>query len=183
MAYVPVPEGVPGIVGIMMFRPETARPLNDLAEVLLTSPHSLERGERELIAAYVSHLNQCVFCHGAHGAAAQHLLNDTPDVVEAVKRDYRSAPISDKMKTLLAIAAKVQRDGRHVTPEDVADARAAGATDIEIHDAVLIAAAFCMFNRYVDGLGTWAPDDPGIYAMIGQQLATQGYAAMQKDEV
>jgi uncharacterized peroxidase-related enzyme len=164
-----------------MFRPETAMPLNQLAEVLLTSSHSLERGERELIAAYVSHLNQCVFCHSTHGAAAQYLLSDTPDVIEAVKRDYRSAPISEKMKALLTIAGKVQRDGRLVAPEDIEEAREKGATDIELHDTVLIAAAFCMFNRYVDGLGTWAPDDPAMYAMMGARLAQTGYVGTEKE--
>jgi alkylhydroperoxidase/carboxymuconolactone decarboxylase family protein YurZ len=96
-------------------------------------------------------------------------------MVGEVVHDPGTAKISGKMKSLLAIAAKVQKDGRKVTPEDIAAARGQGATDKEIHDAVLIAAAFCMFNRYVDGLATWAPDDPAVYDAIGRQRATEGY--------
>jgi uncharacterized peroxidase-related enzyme len=177
MAHIALQEGLPGIVGPLYFRPETAKPLNDLAHVLLTGPSTLARGERELIAAYVSYRNECTFCHGSHAAAAQHLLSDKPGVVEAACRDLATADVTPKMKALLGIAGKVQRDGRLVTAEDVAAARAEGATDIEIHDAVLIAAAFCMYNRYVDGLGTWAPDDPAAYAVMGERLAANGYAA------
>ena len=73
------------------------------------------------------------------------------------------------------IAGKVQQDGKLVTSADVDAARREGATDIEIHDTVLIAAAFCMYNRYVDGLGTWQPTDPEVYAQMGKHLAEQGY--------
>ena len=86
-----------------------------------------------------------------------------------------SAPVSAKLKTLLAIAAAVQQSGLSVTTEQVAEARAAGATDLEIHDTVLIAATFCLFNRYVDGLATMAPDDPAVYAAGAQRLIKQGY--------
>jgi alkylhydroperoxidase/carboxymuconolactone decarboxylase family protein YurZ len=83
--------------------------------------------------------------------------------------------VSAKLKALLTIAAAVARSGRAVTTEHVAQARTAGATDLEIHDTVLIAATFCMFNRYVDGLGTTAPDNPAVYAVGAQRLITQGY--------
>jgi uncharacterized peroxidase-related enzyme len=175
MAHIELNQSLPGIVGLLAFRPETAKPLNALVNLLLTGPSTLSRGERELIATYVSYRNECTFCHSGHGAAAQYLLSDTPGIVDAVRADYRTAPIGEKMKALLAIAGKVQRDGRLVTTEDVEAARAEGATDIEIHDTVLIAAAFCMYNRYVDGLGTWAPTDPAMYEMIGARLATEGY--------
>ncbi len=82
-----------------------------------------------------------------------------------------------KLKALLAIASAVRDSGRAVTAEQVAEARAAGATDPEIHDTVLIAAAFCMFNRYVDGLATTAPDDPAPYAAGAQRLIMHGYLA------
>ena len=97
--------------------------------------------------------------------------------MERVKADYLSAPVSTKLKTLLAIAGKVQQDGKLVTKADVEAARREGATDLEIHDTVLIAAAFSMFNRYVDGLGTWQPDNPEMYAQMGQHLAEEGYTA------
>ncbi|HET6569253.1 MAG TPA: peroxidase-related enzyme [Rhodothermales bacterium] len=179
MAHVPVPEGMPGIRGLMAYRPETALPLNHLVEVLLQGPSPLTKGERELIATYVSSLNRCKFCASTHGAVARHHLNDAA-VVQRVIEDPEAAEISPKLKALMRIAARVQQGGRTVTDADVATARAEGATDVEIHDAVLIAAAFCMFNRYVDGLATSAPDDPSIYDQIGSYRAANGYLAPSK---
>lgn len=148
--------------------------MRELAHILLHEPSSLTPGERELIATYVSSQNDCYFCQTSHGAAAAcHLGGD--DVVRRVKTDFESAPVSPKLKALLAIAGKVQRDGKLVTTEDVERARSEGATDVEIHDTVLIAAAFCMYNRYVDGLDTWQPRDAGLYAPMGQHLAEHGY--------
>jgi uncharacterized peroxidase-related enzyme len=148
--------------------------MRELAHVLLHEPNSLAPGERELIATYVSSQNDCYFCQTSHGAAAAcHLGGD--DVVRRVKADFESAPISPKLKALLAIAGKVQRDGKLVTDEDVERARRESASDLEIHDTVLIAAAFCMYNRYVDGLDSWQPRDAGMYAQMGQHLAEHGY--------
>jgi uncharacterized peroxidase-related enzyme len=160
----------------MAFRPETAKPLNELADVLLRGPHSLSPGERELIATFTSAQNDCRYCQTIHGAVAAHHLGDE-DLVLQVKRDFEHAGVSDKLKALLVIAAKTARGGTHVRAEDVARARAQGATDLEIHDTVLIAAAFCMFNRYVDGLATWAPDDPDFYRQRASLIAEHGYAA------
>ena len=179
MAHIPVPEGQPGIRGLMSFRPETALPLNQLVEVLLQGPSTLSKGERELIATYVSSLNECRYCSAIHGAIAKAHLKDG-GVVARVKADPETAPVSDKLKALLRIAEKVQAGGRSVSDQDVAAAREEGATDVEIHDAVLIAAAFCMFNRYVDGLATWAPDDPQLYDQMGEHRARMGYLAPAK---
>ena len=176
MAHISLPEGLPGILGPLAFRPETAKPLTELAQVLLRGPSPLSPGERELIAAYVSKLNECRFCHGSHAGAARALLKGQDSLVSAVFADPGTAPVSDKLKALLAIAAAVQKDGRRVTPELVAAARKSGATDQELHDAVLIAAAFCMFNRYVDGLATAVPPD-AAYAAMGERLAAEGYRA------
>src|SRR6187455_2113636 len=175
MAHIQLPEGLPGIRGPMAFRPETAKPLNELAEILLRSDNSLSRGERELIGAYVSALNDCHFCQQVHGGMAQHYLQCDTGFIDAVKADFVTSSLSEKMKALLAIAASVQQGGKHVAASQVELARINGATDREIHDTVLIAAAFCMFNRYVDGLGTWQPQDPAMYVEIGQQTARQGY--------
>ncbi|MFL6307316.1 MAG: carboxymuconolactone decarboxylase family protein [Candidatus Sulfotelmatobacter sp.] len=175
MAHITLPEGLPGISGPMAFRPESAKPLRALAEVLLRGPNSLTSGERELIATYTSSRNDCHFCQASHGAAAAHHLGGNLELIDHVKRDFETAPISDKLKALLAIAGQVQKGGKHVTTDDIERARKAGATDLEIHDAVLIAAAFCMYNRYVDGLATWAPRDPEAYAAMGARLAEQGY--------
>ncbi len=174
MAHIALPDGLPGISGAFAFRPETAKPMRELAHVLLHEPNSLTPGERELIATYVSSQNDCYFCQTSHGAAAaSHLGGD--DVVRQVKTDFESAPVSPKLKALLAIAGRVQRDGKLVTAEDVERARREGASDVEIHDTVLIAAAFCMYNRYVDGLDTWQPRDASMYTQMGHHLAEHGY--------
>ena len=175
MPYIDLPKELPGIRGPMAFRPETAKPLNELAEVLLRSENSLSRGERELIATYVSSLNDCFFCQNAHGGIAQYYLQCDMKFIDQVKIDFKSTTISDKMKALLSIAASVQKGGKNVTANQIEQAKAQGATDVEIHDTVLIAAAFCMFNRYVDGLGTWAPQDREFYIKRGEQRAKEGY--------
>lgn len=180
MAHIALPTGLPGISGGFAFRPETAKPMRELAHILLHEPHSLPPGERELIATYVSSRNDCHFCQASHGAAAACHLGDG-EIVRQVKADIASAPISDKLKALLTIAGKVQRDGKLVTAEDVQAARSAGATDLEIHDTVLIAAAFCMYNRYVDGLGTWQPHDDSMYAEMGRRLAEHGYTTPSRE--
>jgi uncharacterized peroxidase-related enzyme len=175
MAHINLPEGIPGILGPMVFSPETAKPLNELAEVLLRGPNSLSPGEREMIATYVSSQNDCYFCQTVHGAVAAHHLGGNETLIDELKRNFESTKISDKLKSLLAIAGKVQKGGLYVKSEDVERARKHGATDKEIHDTVLIAAAFCMYNRYVDGLATWAPRDAAIYRESGKRLAEQGY--------
>jgi len=178
MAHIQLQEGLPGIRGPMVFSPETTKPLCDLVQVLLTGPHTLTPAEREMIATYVSSQNDCYYCQTCHGStAAQHLGGSDADyeLVSQIKRNYEATPLSSKMKALLAIADKVQKGGKHVTTEDVEQARQQGANDKEIHDTVLIAAAFCMFNRYVDGLATWQPRDPEIYREVGKLTAQLGY--------
>ena len=175
MPHINLPADLPGIRGAMAFRPETARPLNALVEILLTGPSTLSRGERELIATYVSSRNCTHYCHSIHGAIAAAHFGGDEVLVKQVKTDFTQAPISAKLKALLAIAGKVQQDGKLVTAADVEAARAEGATDLEIHDTVLIAAAFCMYNRYVDGMGTWAPGPNEAYAEMGQRMAYVGY--------
>ncbi|GAA2191271.1 carboxymuconolactone decarboxylase family protein [Micromonospora lupini] len=167
----------PGVTGPMRYRPETAKPLNELAEVLLRGPHTLPAGERELIAAYVSGRNECTFCCASHSAFAAAQLDEGMSLVDQVRADLDSAPISAKLRALLRIAGAVQISGRNVTTELVADARAEGATDLEIHDTVLIAAAFCMFNRYVDGLGTFAPEGQEAYAGMAHRIVEFGYGS------
>ena len=174
MPHISLPEELPGISSAFAFRPETSKPLRELAHILLYEPNSLSPGERELIATYVSSLNDCTFCQLSHGAAAACHLGGN-ETVKQVHTDFQQAPISQKLKRLLAIAGQVQRGGKNVTRTAVEAAREQGATDIEIHDTVLIAAAFCMFNRYVDGLGTWQPTDPQAYREMGQRMAHEGY--------
>jgi uncharacterized peroxidase-related enzyme len=175
MPHINLPDELPGITAGFAFRPETAKPMRALAHILLHEPNALTGGERELIATYVSSRNKTTFCELSHGAAAASHLGGEAKVKQVIT-DVASADISPKLKALLAIAGKVQQDGKLVTAADVEAARKEGATDLEIHDTVLIAAAFCMYNRYVDGLGTWQPTDPSMYEQMGQQLAEKGYA-------
>jgi uncharacterized peroxidase-related enzyme len=177
VAHIQIPDGLPGIRGLMAFRPEAAKPLNELADVLLHGPGTLSPGERELIATYVSARNDCRYCQTIHGAVAAHHLGGDESLVQDVKAAPETAAVSAKLKALLAIAGKVAEGGRRVEPADVERARREGASDLEIHDTVLIAAAFCLFNRYVDGLATWAPDDPEFYRRRAAMLAEHGYAA------
>ncbi len=179
MPHIALPEGLPGITSGFAFRPETAKPMRELAEILLRGPNTLTSGEREMIAAFVSTRNDCAFCRDSHRAAAAHHLDGDYALVDAVRHDFETAPVSPKLKALLAIAGKVQQGGRHVSDADVARARGEGATDCEIHDTVLIAAAFCMFNRYVDGLATWTPVEPALYDQMGHRMAKDGYASHQ----
>jgi uncharacterized peroxidase-related enzyme len=176
MAHISLPPGLPGILGPLRAYPEAAVHLNGLAEILLRGPSSLTPGEREVIAAFVSAANDCFFCTNAHAATARHLLGPEAGVVDKVLAGGPGALASPKLRALLAIAARVQQGGRQVTEEDVARARQEGADDRAIHDTVLIAAAFCMFNRYVDGLATWAPREAAAYARMGAHLARNGYA-------
>jgi uncharacterized peroxidase-related enzyme len=176
MPHISIPEGLPGIRGPLSLRPDVAKPLSEFCEVLMRGENSLSRGERELIATYVSSLNDCFFCEQAHGGVAQHYLQCDMTFIDQVKSDFYSSTLSDKLKALLTIAASVQKGGKHVTSEQIENARNLGATDLEIHDTVLIAAAFCMFNRYTDGLNTWAPQDRSFYIDRAKQVAEQGYS-------
>ena len=176
MAHIDLQNELPGIRGPMAFSPQTAKPLNELVEVLLRDDdNTLSRGERELIGTYVSYLNDCFFCQNVHGAMAGHYMQCDIQQIDAVKNDFAVTPLSDKMKALLSIAGSVQKSGKQVTAQQIEHAKNVGATDKEIHDTVLIAAAFCMYNRYVDGLATWAPQDRQFYVNRAPQRAEEGY--------
>lgn len=175
MPHIQLAEGLPGIRSLFAFRPETAKPLCELADVLLHASGTLTPGERELIATYVSSQNDCHYCQTTHGAIAAHHLGGDEALVLEVKRDFEHAGVSAKLKALLNLAGKVQRGGQQVHPEDIERSRIEGATDQEIHDTVLIAAAFCMYNRYVDGLATWAPPEIPGYRERAAHVAEHGY--------
>lgn len=180
MAYIPLNNDYPGIRGLVNFRPETGQPLYALAQVILRGESPLPEADRELIAAFVSRKNQCVFCCESHAAAARYLYHSEGQKVDVVLDDYLQAPITEKLKTLLTIAERVTADARTVGEKEISDARREGATDREIHDAVLIAATFCMFNRYVDGLGADTPTDQTLYAEMGARLGEHGYTFNRK---
>jgi uncharacterized peroxidase-related enzyme len=179
MAYIDFGNDLPGIRGPMMYSPETGEALNKIAEILLHDENNtLSRGDREMIGAYVSSLNECYFCQNVHGAMAQHYYGCDMRFIDGIKSNPATMPVSDKLKALLSIAGSVQKGGKFVTSEQIEQAKNVGASDKEIHDTVLIAAAFCMFNRYVDGLNTWAPQDRQVYVDRAPMRAADGYANM-----
>ncbi len=178
MSYIDLKNEAPGILGLMAFRPDAARALNNLAETVLRGPSTMSQGDRELIAGCVSYWNDCDFCHRSHAAVAEFCLDKEMGYTEMVAKNIDASPVTAKMKALLKVAQKVQKSGRNVSQEDVTAAKTAGATDIEIHDSILIAAMFCMFNRYVDGHGTFAPEKgANYYSQTGKRLGVDGYMA------
>lgn len=175
MPHIDLDKNLPGMRSLMAFSPETASPMGELANLLLRSNEGLSMADRELIGTYVSYLNDCFYCQQSHGAIAVCYLDGDTDLVEQVKRDFTKADITDKLKALLTIAGSVQKGGKFVTVEQIEAAKQLGATDKDIHDTVLIAAAFCLFNRYVDGLATYTPTDLSTYPLRAQQVAERGY--------
>src|SRR5882757_4630889 len=119
MPYIDVDPDLPGIRALLAFSPQTAEPLGALAEILLRSNDGLTPAERELIATYVSYLNDCFYCHNSHGEIACYYLNGDRDLVDQVRQDYRNADVPEKLKSLLNIAGKVQQSGKAVTEDDI----------------------------------------------------------------
>src|ERR1700729_2309430 len=179
MPYIPLKENLPGITGLLDYRTDTALPIRQLTHILLRGESTLTEAERELIATVVSAGNECRFCTAAHTAAANAYLPD-PSIAEQVKQDIQTAPVSEKLKTLLIIARAVQQSGRLVTTEMIAAARQQGATDRELHDTVLIAALFSLYNRYVDGLATFTPAEPAFYDRLGHILQQKRLPALRR---
>lgn len=178
MPHIDIGNDMPGITGLIRYRPETGIPLMAFADALLSGENTLTRGEREVLAAHVSTLNECQFCAASHTEIAAALLPGGKQFVEQACADPRHPDVPPKLAALLDIAGSVQKSGRSVTAEQVVAAREAGATDLEVHDTVLIAAMFCMVNRYVDGLGTALPYDAGHYAAGAERIAEHGYVPM-----
>src|SRR4029078_642773 len=177
MPYIPLEKHLPGITGLLEYRKDSAAPIRALTQFLLRGPSTLTEGERELIATIVSYRNECRFCVTAHTAAADLLLGEK-ETAEKVREDLLTAPVSEKMKMLLTMAAQVQESGRAVTEQSIANAKQAGATDIEIHDTVLIAALFCLYNRYVDGLATALPEKSEYFDTLAERLVHHGYTRL-----
>ena len=174
MPHIPLNENLPGITGLLNYRQDTALPIRQLTQILLRGESTLTEGERELIATVTSQGNGCRFCTAAHSAAADAFYGENV-TSDTVKNDPENAPVSEKMKHLLEIARSVQADARTVSPELVGKARKEGATDLEIHDTVLIAALFCLYNKYVDGLASVTPTDPAFYERLAGILKNSRY--------
>jgi len=174
MPYIPLEDHLPGITGLLEYRKDSGQPIRELTQILMRGPSTLSEGEREMIASVVSEGNQCAFCTAAHSATADLLLGNH-ETLQKVKQNIETAPVSEKMKALLTIASLTRENGKKVTAIEIEKAKAAGATDIEIHDTVLIAALFCLYNRYVDGMATALPADAGYYNVLAERLVNNGY--------
>lgn len=176
MAHINLPDGIPGIRGPLTAYPHTAKHLLALADSLLVQDTpTFNKIERELIAGYVSNLNQCIFCSESHGAVADaHAKNI--GFSRSVWNNPNLEILSEKVKAMLIVAKKVQSDARTVLGSDIEKIKSLGATERDIHDLILIASAFCMFNRYVDGLGTSSPPrNDEAYLGMGELIAAKGY--------
>ncbi len=165
MPRITLPEEIPGIRGLLNVKPATAEKFMELFQELLRGPGPLSFVDRERIATHVSQVNRSEFCFRSHDAAVRAFEAD----------ESPTAAVTPKLQALLRLAEAVARGGNQVSDQHVEAARQAGAGDEEIHDTVLIAAAFCMANRYVDGLAAITPDDNATYDAMGVRLATQGY--------
>ncbi len=177
MPHIELESHLPGITGLLEYRKDTGQPIRDLTQVIMRGPSTLTEAERELIATVVSHGNQCRFCTAAHAATVDLLLGED-ETCKKVKEDIATAPVSEKMKALLTIAALTGKSGRLVTTEIIEKAKAEGATDLEIHDTVLIAALFSLYNRYVDGMATAMPDNDSYFVMLADRLVNHGYSRL-----
>ena len=170
MPHITVAPHLPGITGLLEYRQDTAEPIRALTQLILRGPGTLTFAEREMIATVVSQANECRFCTAAHAAVTDVLLGES-ETCELIQTDIELAPISEKMKSLLQIAKLTQRGGHFVTESAVTRAKNNGATDLEIHDTVLIASLFCLYNKYVDGLATKLPDDSEYFKQLGARIA------------
>jgi uncharacterized peroxidase-related enzyme len=175
MPHIDLKNNLPGLGSLLMYRPETAKALRELAEALFVGTSELSKGERELITSYIASINHCEYCQRSHGAVAAWHMGGNFKLLEDVHSNPDLADISPKIKALLKLAVIVNTGGNAVKAEDIEEARKAGASDQQIHDTVLIAAASGMFNRYLDGLAAFTPKDPEMYRMMGKKLAENGY--------
>lgn len=179
MPHIQLDQKFPGIVSLFMFDKGMAKHLSGMAQELMRRPSTLSAGERELIAAYVSRLNECQFCYRSHKSCAEELL--FPEIVEEIidRNNFDTVLLTTKLRHLLMVSNCIQagpadHSGRwHALTMHIERAKDAGASDQEIHDTVAIAAFFCLCNRYVDGLGTTYA--PGEEVQGGKSLAKYGY--------
>lgn len=179
MPHVTLNSDLPGITGLLNTWPEPGAPIRDLTQFILRGENSLTEGERELIASMVCVGNECQFCSNAHISAAARYIG-SKETVNTILNQPFGGIVSDRIAHLLAISQAVGRSGSLVNQEMIDAAKNAGATDVEIHDTVMIAALFSLYNRYVDGLATELPENESYYEVLADRLTTSGY--VRKEE-
>jgi uncharacterized peroxidase-related enzyme len=173
----------PGITAAIRLTPGLGIHLRGLADELLVHDFpgaTLSRAEREMIAAATSAANDCFFCMDSHAAHATALLErggatEFVPVLDEIKLGSFER-LDDKMRALIEIAGKVRREARDLTAADVAVAQAAGATDADVQLAVLIAAAFSMYNKMVEGFRAKTPPNVEVYRGRAAEIADHGYS-------
>ena len=166
-----------GVVLLDVFRayPGTARPLLDYHHALLRGPSPLTVAERELIAAYVSRLNACRYCHGVHTATAQ-AFGIPEGTLGALLDDVGAAPVAERMKPLLRYVGKLTLTPAKITPGDAEAVLAAGWEEQALHDAVAVCGLFNLMNRVVEGLGITAGE--AYFQASARRIADIGYAGL-----
>jgi uncharacterized peroxidase-related enzyme len=165
------------LVDVFRAYPDTARPLLDYHQALLRGPSPLSMAERELIAAYVSGLNACRYCHGVHAETAG-LFGIPEATLAALLSDVDTAPVSDPLKPLLRYVRKLTLTPSRLTPTDAEAVLAAGWSEKALHDAVSVCALFNLMNRLVEGLGVSADQD--YFASSARRLADIGYSGLKQ---
>lgn len=157
--------------------PATAKPIVDYHEILMRGPSPLTVGQRELIAAYVSGLNECGYCHGVHTATAE-AFGVQPGLLTALLTDLDTAPVADDIRAVLAYVGKLTTSPGRLSDADAERVFAAGWDERALHDAVLVCALFNFMNRMVNGLGITADQD--YYTLSGNRLHDVGYAGLNE---
>jgi uncharacterized peroxidase-related enzyme len=183
----PIVDGLPdapGILTALLLTPNLGIHLRGLADELLVNDFAgatISRAEREMLATATSAANDCFYCMDSHGAFATALLvrggaADQVPLVDVIKAGS-SEGLGPKMQALLHVARTVRRNPLDLAAADIAAARAAGASDADVQLAVLIASAFSMYNRMVDGFRAMTPPSAEVYAERAGQIAEHGYSA------
>lgn len=175
MAHISLDPNLPGMRSLLAFRPAIAPSLLGLMQTIMRSNIGLSIGERELIATYVSKLNNCSQCFQIHGEVAKCFFIDQPTLINEILEDSNLSTITERQNVILNIAKNVQRGGLFVTAKQIEEAKLKGISELEIHDIVLIASLFCFFNKYSDGLGLTSNDTPETLSKRGQIMAEFGY--------
>jgi len=176
MAYLPSLPADAVLLDVFRAYPDSARPLMDYHQALLRGPSPLSVAERELIAAYVSGLNACRYCHGVHTATAR-AFGIGEGTLGALLADVTTAPVAEQMKPILRYVGKLTLAPAKITHEDAEAVLAAGWEEQALHDAVAVCGLFNMMNRLVEGLGITAGED--YFQTAAGQLAGAGYAGLK----
>jgi len=174
MSYLPSLPDQATLLQVFQAYPHPARPLLEYHELVMRGPSPFTAAERELMAAYVSGLNGCGYCHGVHAATAE-AFGLPAGLLAAVLADLDSAPVDDRMKPVLRYLATLTRTPSRLTGADAQAVYAAGWDERALHDAGPVCALSNCMNR-VDGCGVRAGDD--YHRMSGTRLYERGYTAL-----